>query len=150
LIDSTHIVEPQGIGYWQQPKLLPKFEDLTHNLVGSTIVAFHNKEQLHVSIQKSLGIGWLLRQFEQVFIEVLNLCESTPKTSHAFCHSYHPLPLFFIQVMVFSHTMFSMTTKLVIYEIINFKISFCVMLAKMMWKTTIGYTRWWIKNPSFM
>ncbi len=58
MIDSTHIVEPQGIGYWQQPKMLPKFEDLAHNLVGSIIVVFHNKEQLHVSIQKSFGIRW--------------------------------------------------------------------------------------------
>jgi hypothetical protein len=36
--------------------MLPKFEDLAHNLVGSIIVVFHNKKQLHVSIQKSFGI----------------------------------------------------------------------------------------------
>jgi hypothetical protein len=119
LIDSTNIVEPQGIGYWQQPKLLSKFEDLAYNLVGSTIVVFHNKEQLHVSIQKSLEIGWFLKHFEQVFIEVLNLCEGNPTTSHAFYHSCRPLPLFFIQAMAFSHIMFSVITKLIIYEIIK-------------------------------
>jgi hypothetical protein len=48
----AHIVKPQDLGY-QQPKLLPKLENLANGLALPMIVAFHKEKQLHPRVQKS-------------------------------------------------------------------------------------------------